>query len=105
MHRASVVRLAVTQFINTAVILLLVNASTGPTGTADATNVTDTGTVDALATAAAGQVAGLTARNLVCASGSTREFSCLFGPRGVLLRGMHFDLSPRWYAPTAGSSL
>ena len=23
---------------------------------------------------------------------------CAFGPNGVLLRGEHFDIGPRWYA-------
>ena len=55
--------------------------------------------------------AGHVAENHVCifgdpsdsAGGFSSVFACVAGPNGLLLRGAHFDLSPRWYADVGAS--
>lgn len=87
MHTSEIVKLAATTFINTAVIQLIVYQANGPT-------------VDTL---------GLVRKDWLCfvpdeatanagaASELASSYRCLFGPKGILMRGSHFDASPRWY--------
>jgi len=79
-HRASVVRLAVAQFVNMALVVLIVNSATGPSplSAAGADNST------------------YVATNVGCFADSG-PYRCFAGPDGIFLRGNHFDLGPRWY--------
>ena len=78
-NSAVVVRLAVAQFLNTAVIAIVVNMANKPS---------TVGVDDAPIPH-------------ICFDGqpanSTNIFGCVFGSRGFLLRGNHFDIGPRWY--------
>ena len=64
-----------------------------------------------MATGPSNITAGHVAENHVCifgdpsdsAGGFSSVFACVAGPNGLLLRGAHFDLSPRWYADVGAS--
>ena len=84
MHEASVMRVAVAQFVNTAAVLVLVNAATGPKA----------------------PLYGFVATDVLCPP-ALQGFvvRCALGPNGVLLHGEHFDIGPRWYADVGESTL
>lgn len=87
MHMSEVIKLAFTTFINTAAIQILVNLATGPSMSS---------------------IPGMEESNWICFGNTTADANdptseltssvkCLFGPNGILMRGSHFDPSPRFY--------
>ena len=73
-HLGQVWGLFVAQFLNTAIIMFIVQHASGQTE------------------------AEVRFAAPLCLDGVLPEqFKCVYGPRGVLLRGIHLELSPNWY--------
>ena len=78
------------QFFNTGIILILVNAASGPRYEATGFEADWWKTTCPL-------------EQLGENVSFFQSFACIFGPKGFLLRGNHFDLSPRWYTDVGAS--
>ena len=87
LQTAVVIRLAFTQFLNTAVLPVLIHMSN--VQTVSFGNATSVQKIEPMC------IEGLNA--------TLPELSCLFGDNGIFFRGSHYDLGPRWYKEVGGS--
>ena len=83
-RKAIVARLAITQFINTGILVVLINMRDGPASGAEKA---------AFPSLCNGLLEGIFGE----------DFACIFGEKGFFLRGSHFDLGPRWYRDVGAS--